>query len=956
MIIKGGEPPIIEQPEPQLGGLIKALNQLVFQSLDKTSDFNASSVQRLQHVQTKLAQMLVDVPLEIQQHLNARGAVHGETKATVGLGKKDNYRMGTIAEHRALANVQAFVNPAGLDNAIEANNNFNIDGYQRNDLFPMAALHNSDLFETTTVTKATIPYFKSGHCPIILQGDRVVLSPVQDDTLYPARSLFLSDAIQAATAMALSESPYVKYRYQNYSWNGRSALTTTDNKVTLFRPLANLKKYDYKQAFTIPGRATYLLWDNYITDLVQGMAVGIDEIGTGAVRYYQDVFKAINATTDPTLSSILPGTYRGVFTTMDFTREQAFNAARDVTLANYITLPAGVTCVINTASPFKSLCTLVWNVPDHEAYLHTAIPVIFTSGTKKVEKILRFTDSIIFGDVTTGNEKASITTIGTLVKDTVDVNLNFTTSQWFTDCDWTDVLNPVALPGVILPSGFVMNAVTTRNGIKVKYSSTTLKSATDWLKRYKSIPKPTQSITRHFSPSRYMSFGEVPERIIPLNNINGITQFLSYQIVSKTHAYGWEEHSWYRDDIMNTTPTNGRSLAPISPESSVVRSFKGDINPSLSVTVGANGGVTINAKAFSNANNFTATTEFNYISGVITTGQPLVLAALTLSALRGLGTGVLNRAEVAYGPGYEKRHSELQIQVFCIDDAKLLAVVSDGLGYAEAGVFNYLINNGMLTASVPSSGNVLTRISQTGVKPGLGARGSLTDNGVNLKFADALFYKVDANTLRVGLNRPFGNVFGDLSFTISNYTTTPILSPGTTNPARLYSNNSPIDLVEELYPTLAIPRYGLFQYAPDSGVTETKLVEVGGSRTMDPHLPPTADFCLAPAGTRVILGGRSFVLDKSYYLGYDGGDAYFYLTRIGNVVTLEKFSTPQEPANNSVLFAKKVGGKYEISSSYIVLNNHVLSYQRKGSAIPVTVDTGDSIGSNIFFRNRDVIG
>lgn len=955
MIIKGGEPPIIEQPEPQLGGLIKALNELVFLSLDKTSDFNASSVQRLQQIQTRLNELLVDVPLEIQQHLNARGAVHGETRATVGLGKKDNYRMGTLAEHQALANVQAFVNPAGLDGAIASNNSFNIDAYQRNDLFPMAALHNTDLFETTTVSKATIPYFQPGHCPIILQGDRVVLSPQQDDTLYPARSLFLSDAIQAATAMALSESPYVKNRYLNYSWNARSGVTTTDKKVTLFRPLANLKKYDFLSTLNMPGRSTYLLWDNYITDLVQGLAVSINEVTADTVQYNQDVFKAINATTNPTLSSVLGDSYRAVFTTMDFTAERSFRALRNVAIPNYITLPSGVTCVINTASPFKSLTTLVWNVPDREAYLHTAIPVVFSNGKKTVEKILRFTDSIIFGDVTSGNEKATVTTIGTLVKDTVDADLNFTNPQWFTPCDWTDVLNPIALPGVILPSGFVMNAVTTRNGIKVKYSSTDLKSATDWLKRFKSIAKPTQSITRHFSPSRYMSFGEVPERIIPLSNLNGITQFLSYQIVSKTHAYGWEEHTWYRDDIMNQAPTNGRTLAPISPDSSAIRSFKGDINPSLSVTVGVNGGVSINAKAFTNANDFTATTAFNYVNGTITTGTPIVLSALTLSALRGQGQGVLDRAAVAYGPGYEKRHSELQFQVFCIDDAKLVAVISDGLGYAEAGIFNYLINNGMLTASIPSSGSVLTRISQSGIKPELGARASVTDNGVNLKFADAFFYKVDANTFRVGLNRPFGNVFGDLSFTISNYTTSPILSPGVTNRARLYSNNSPIDLVEELYPTLALPRYGLFQYAPDSGVTETKMVEVGGTRTLDPHLPPTADFCLAPAGTRVILGGRSFVLDKSYYLGYDGGDAYFYLTRIGNVVTLEKFSTPQEPLNNSVLFAKKVGGKYEISSSYIVLNNHVLSYQRKGSAIPITMDTGDALGSNIFFRNRDVI-
>lgn len=72
-------------------------------------------------------------------HANKKGAVHGETKTTIGLGKKDNWRMATIAEHEAGQANNVFCHPYGSLKLIQARLNIDPKRYIRARLIPIAS-------------------------------------------------------------------------------------------------------------------------------------------------------------------------------------------------------------------------------------------------------------------------------------------------------------------------------------------------------------------------------------------------------------------------------------------------------------------------------------------------------------------------------------------------------------------------------------------------------------------------------------------------------------------------------------------------------------------------------------------------------------------------------------------------------------------------------------------------
>lgn len=121
MIVHGGEPPFIEKPEPKFGGVVKKLNEITYKLQDCTYSFNENSKTKLQEFAQNLAQFIVDVVTPIDNHLAQRGAVHGETKSTIGLSKKDNYRTATLTEQANLTPVLAYVTPQGVKAALDKN-------------------------------------------------------------------------------------------------------------------------------------------------------------------------------------------------------------------------------------------------------------------------------------------------------------------------------------------------------------------------------------------------------------------------------------------------------------------------------------------------------------------------------------------------------------------------------------------------------------------------------------------------------------------------------------------------------------------------------------------------------------------------------------------------------------------------------------------------------------------
>lgn len=947
------EPPVLDTPEPKFGEVIRSLNDLLFLAEQQTQQFNANTTAKLNTIKTKLTRFSVDLPARIDVHLNSKGAKHGETKNTIGLSKVDNFRTATLTEQRDMVDVDALCTPAGVQAAVDKNNSFRQEDYQKNDLFPFGSIHTPDLYPRVSTNWKNVPYFQNDYCTLGYQNDRVIVSPKQDASKYSGFTGFVSDSLQAASMMLLNEQSDMAMSYLGEGWGMRGA-QTSDNKVAVFRPLANLKKFNYPSQMNLPGSKAYILWDEYITDLVQGFAVSVDVSGS-TISVYHDVFKALNPTTDPTLTSAVS---LGVLTSLTWIGGLDLVPVRGshaYNLYNFIDADPGVTIAVNPAARIKVSPTLIWAVQDKEIYVHIAVPVIVAANGKSKEYVLRFTESWNVAGINNGSQ-ISTTQLGVLTKDYVNANLEIRdTPKWMMPCDWTDALNPVGLPGVFLKSGYVIQARSTKYGIKVKYSTTPLKSSLEWINGYKTAKKPSSAVTRTFSPGRYLSFGEIPERILPMDVSNGVTRYLSYQDINKKHGYGWTEHTWFNDKVMKAgSPVNTHSA--LSPDNSIVYEFSNDFNKSLVIKAGKNGGIATSGMAFTFANDFVGKDGFSYQSGIVKPGVDAALGKPIIAAMQTHGLKILKRAAAQYGTGYDARKSELTNQVYCFDNSKILVIISDGLAYAEAGLFTYRIENGVLNAEIPLTDDQFFRITDSTKRPSLLSRTSATGDGVNHLFADLLIYQEDDDTFHVGVPRAFGHVFGDLTFSITNYRTKPAFIARITNPARLYSNDSPIDVVEELYPQVLATTFGLFAFQPSiTSAVQTRLQQAGGSFTMDPYLPPDAYYCIVPSGTRCILGGRSVTLERSYYLPFDGTDnTHFYLTRNGDDVLLEKSIGLMEPSNSSVLYAYYHPGELTIVPSYIVLDDHVLSYARRGSAIPVTLDTGTAIGSNVFFRRGDV--
>lgn len=954
IIEKWKEPPVLETPDPKFGIVIQRLNELLFLTQQQTADFNNNTVTKLNTIKTKLTSFSVDLPATITAHLSAEGALHGETKHTIGLSKVDNFRTATLAEQRDMAEVDALCTPAGVQAAVDKNNEFRQEDYQKNDLFPFGSIHTPNMYNRVQTNWNKVTYYQNGHCTLGFEQDRVIVAPKMDATKYTGYSGFLSDSLQAASMMLLNEQPDMAMSYLGEGW-GMQGVHTTDDKVALFRPLANLQKFNYPSQMNTPGSRAYVLWDTFITDLVQGMAISANVSGS-TITLYHDIFKANNPTTDPTLVSAVSASLAATFTSIKGTSSLLVKGNHAYTLSDFFSGDAGVSIAVNPNAAIKVSPTLIWAVQDREIYVHIAVPVIVSANGKSKEYVLRFTESWVVTGINNGNA-ITVTQLGTLNKDYIKADLTHRdTPKWLMECDWTDPLNPVGLPGLFLKSGYVVQARSTKYGIKVKYSTTPLKSTLEWINGYKTAKKPTSQITRTFSPGRYLSFGEIPERIIPVDISNGVTRYLSYQDINKKHGYGWTEHTWYEDTVLKTSGTVNTHSAK-SPANSVVYDFNAEFNKSLFVKAGAAGGVSTSGLAFTFANGFVGKNGFNYQSGIVTPGVDVELSKQVIAAMQTHGRELLKRAATQYGTAYNARKSELIYQAYCFDNAKLLVVISDGLAYAEAAFFPYTIANGVCNADIPLTSNPFARVSDNTMKPSLLNRESATGDGVNHIFADALVYQVDNNTYQISIPRAFGNVFGDVSFSVTNYGTTPVFTPRMTNVARLYDNKSPIDVVEELYPPVLAAKFGVFAYnATNNTAVMTRLLGIGGTNSLDPYLPPDTYYVVVPSGTRCILGGRSFTLERSFYLAHDGtNNAHFYLTRNGNDVLLERSIGLAEPSNSSVLYAVYNNGQLTINQSYIVLDDHVLSYARRGSAIPATLDDGSARGKLTFFKNKDVV-
>lgn len=958
MLILGEVPPFYETKEPEFGEVINKLNDISFVVASSVEEFNQTSREGLVALNNKLAAFVANTITPIDKHIALRGAAHGETKATIGLSKKDNYRVATKLEAQTYANVNAFVTPQGAKEALDVNTaGFIASNYQQNNIFKFASFYYPDEFPITVATKVDpVRYLSNAeHAPILINADRLIYSPKSGTGIYTGQIIFSSLPAIKGAKNRLTEISGVSSGYTGRNWNPCAALTT-DNLVALFKPLADKKVYNYKSSTGLPtnGNQSYLLYNNFATNAYKGLGFSVVSNADGLTINHR-VFNVNNPNTDPTLVNSVTSTYLALLDRIGYaTATTPFIGSHAYRWLDFVTVTAGTTVKLDTEEAGASVA-LCWEVADQEATLNIYVPLVVTLGSLVRKVYLTISETYVPGTLLTGGS-ATITMEGGRVKDSYNNELVLNSNPNFIRTnDRFNLNNPVQLPGVVLNSGMMIKALSTKYGMRVKRYDTLTTGLKDWLNKENPNVNISAAISELFAPARHSSFGVVPERIIPFNHNANQSQYFVYGLNSANGKFEWADLTWQSNSVVGTT--SGDYFDIRTPDITEVNKGLGSLPSSLVIRANKSAsGVAISPLAFTTENNFKGYSSFDYSNREVKLGSQVTIPFLSMLPLQNAAIEILARAALV-NPGAPNGLRESQIQIYAVTPSKVLIIISDGLNYAEATVRDFAVNNGNLELEYEGTNKlVFTPVTLpnrdfTGIN-----RASKSSDNVWMRSSDLLVSQKTNTSYDFLVTRAFGGVYGDIGFSVDNLDSTinAKFTLGKMNQARMYNGSKQIDVVEEVYPGILIPNKGIYQNISPIGGNDTVLQEVSGNTRVDPFVMVEQGWVRIPAGSQVMLGGKSYVLSKDYPVKVSTtGVNYCYLQRTGETLMAIASPVQREVLNNEVLFGVTNNGVLTVNREYLVIDGHLISSKRVGTGIPVFKDDG-GIGVNTFFTTRDV--
>jgi len=958
MFIVGGEPPHVEEPEPRFGKVITTLNKIAYAMEQRSVGYNEGIHTKIAEMNGELDALVNEVLLPIDAHIASRGAVHGEHKGTVGLSKKDNLRTATLGEMIGLLPVDAFVTPQGSYQALLANNaSFDINQYQRNDSFAFASYFFPDEYPVVVPTQLDpTRYFNSSFKPgMLLNGDRLVISPVSDVGMYSRQTIFASLPVGRAKSSQLAEVPNLNVSYRSVGWNAVAG-EASDGSVAFFRPLADRKIYQFRNLLSQAGLGrNYLLYAGYDVATYKGMAASYTAAGN-AVTLHHRFFYAALYDTNPALQDLVGSGYLATFDLMNRAQAPvAANGSHIIGLLDYITLPAGAVANVGDNLGTEIAVTLFWNAQDVELYMNLQIPVTVTLNGVSRYFTLNVTESIVPGTLLAGSG-AAIKTVGTRTRDVLDASLSITgTPVRLRVSNLYDFNNPSYAPGVMVGKGELVRASACKYGVRLKRYATAYANVGAWLlDNNRPVVDAMLAGAEFYTPARHNSFSALPERIIPFRHGNSDTRYLVYGLDPSTGKFSWKEQYWL-DNSLVSTESGGRFGITLPYDAEEVTTLA-TLPSGLSIYGNKNGvGASLSAMVFTTQNGFKGYDSIVYNNKVLTLGNVIQLSPTSLIALQASAGNVQTRARAA-NPGVPDAARMSQVQVYTLTANKAVVVITDGVCYAEAGIVSYGVSGSNFVIDLlPTNGLKLTPVTAGGIAVSGTSRESKSADGVWMSYSDMVSVLKGANAYDIAITRPFGDLYGDISFSVSNILSTgPVVTPGRLNPGKLYNGTKAIDAVDQIYPPLLIPNKGIYQTDPGNTSYSSDMIEVAGTLRVDLHNINEAGWVRVPAGGRAVIGGRTFIFEKDYAVKVNtSGTTYCYLVRQGDDLIALGSDVMRDPNGSEVLFGTAVNGILNVNRHYIVMDNHIITPMRRGSAIPCFVDDGAN-GINQFFTQRDV--
>lgn len=786
---------------------------------------------------------------------------------------------------------------------------------------------------------------------VLINEDRMLISPLSDDTRHKRHVLFASGPIRKKGNPGFQEIPNLETRYLGRTWNSLGGLTL-NGKTALFRPLADKKIYEYKNSLAMSGsNLTVQLFRGYADYIYKGLAVTAAVSNTNLILYHK-FFHVANLETDPTLVETVTSSYTALFTQIGKVPAAApANGSHTYKLLDFVTLQPNQTLELDEDMD-GIVTSLFWKVQDVELYLHVVIPVLVKSAGRQVRCYLEFVESIKPGKLVAGGA-ATFTLLGAYVKDVVDADFKAQPgAQWIRENDPYELNNPVMFPGVVTPDGELIKAASNVNAIRVKRGNITFSDPAVWATNPKESVPTNKVINEIYPPSRYSPLGNMPERIIPLPTEGSTgTKMLAYSVDSSKGKYRWVGLDWgtLTPVINEASSVFGLTQAVETPNAQM-----GLMPASLTVRGAvANKSVELGGLAFTSRNNYNGYQTIITEGGSVSGSNTVTLDADALNILRNLGPAVVSRS-VKANPKVNEFTMSPEVSVFAFNGTLALVLITDGVCYGEAAFVNYTVSNGVFKPVVTPA-LALKPVTTGAQSPTGDVRSSITGDNVWLRFSDCFMSQLNSTTWAFVVSRPFGDLFGDLAFSSTAPSLTATLTPLAPNVAKMYKGNYQFDLVDELLPPVLIPGKGLYRPNPANKRYNNTLTGIGVGGSFDPYVPNGAGWVQLPAGSRVMLGGKAMTLKQAYSVKVPtSGTAYCYLVRTGDELSVVSSTTRREASNDEVMFGVSVNGILEINHSYLVMADKVITPARQGSAIPAIDDNG-ATGVNKFFTVRDKI-
>lgn len=134
--------PIATEKKDYIGVVYNAIIEIGnarYNNVGNMESLEQRVAQEKSDAQARIDKFATDTDNDLKAHTNLRGAVHGETKETVGLGNVDNWPMANVAEHKAGQVKNKFAHPLGLAALVADRLTINPDMYIRSRILPLAS-------------------------------------------------------------------------------------------------------------------------------------------------------------------------------------------------------------------------------------------------------------------------------------------------------------------------------------------------------------------------------------------------------------------------------------------------------------------------------------------------------------------------------------------------------------------------------------------------------------------------------------------------------------------------------------------------------------------------------------------------------------------------------------------------------------------------------------------------